>query len=162
VRFAPDVTAPGAMTSRSRFGRGRRPSSQQADDPCRAIKIVALTGQLCATLQQTPDRNRTRYSKSACRGPGKYGSAGLLPLATRADRSLPFLLSRLSLGPTTRKRRCRKRRWRWRAASSSGTGPDRAPETPRPANPPRKAPKATVYWQQPMRWPFCRWLFCGR
>jgi hypothetical protein len=68
------------------IGRGRRPSSQQADDPCRAIKIVALTGQLCATLQQTPDCNRTRYSKSACRGPGKYGSAGLQALAARADR----------------------------------------------------------------------------
>jgi len=42
---------PGVMTLRSRFGRGRRPSSQRADDPCRAIKIVALTGQLCATPQ---------------------------------------------------------------------------------------------------------------
>ena len=41
----------GVMTLRSRFGRGRRPSSQRADDPCRAIKIVALTGQLCATPQ---------------------------------------------------------------------------------------------------------------
>jgi hypothetical protein len=41
----------GVMTPRSRFGRGRRPSSQRADDPCRAIKIVALTGQLCATPQ---------------------------------------------------------------------------------------------------------------
>src|SRR5262245_12528415 len=33
-------------------GRGRRPSLQQADDPCRAIKIVTLTGQLYATISK--------------------------------------------------------------------------------------------------------------
>jgi hypothetical protein len=37
---------------------------EQADDPGRAIEIVALTGQLCAAGQLTPDRDRTRYSKS--------------------------------------------------------------------------------------------------
>ena len=36
-------------TGRIPSGRGRRPSSQQADDPCRAIEIVALAGQLCTT-----------------------------------------------------------------------------------------------------------------
>jgi hypothetical protein len=41
---------------------------KQVDDPCRAIKIVALTGQLCATDQLTPDRERTRYSKNASGG----------------------------------------------------------------------------------------------
>jgi hypothetical protein len=41
---------------------------KQADDPCRTIKIVTLTGHLCTTDQLTPDRNRTRYSKNVCRG----------------------------------------------------------------------------------------------
>ena len=43
------------------------PSTQikQADDPCRVIEIVALTGQLYATNKETPYRDRTRYSKSA-------------------------------------------------------------------------------------------------
>jgi hypothetical protein len=51
------------------FVRGRRPSSKQADDPCRAIEIVApKTGQLCATAQVTPDLDCTRYSRSAGRG----------------------------------------------------------------------------------------------
>jgi hypothetical protein len=54
---------------------GRRPSSKQADDPCRTIEIVALTGQLCATDQLTPDHDCTRYSKSARLGPYKYGTA---------------------------------------------------------------------------------------
>jgi len=35
-------------------GWGRRPSSQQADDPGRAIEIVALTGQLYATDSKRP------------------------------------------------------------------------------------------------------------
>jgi hypothetical protein len=47
------------------FGWGRRPCLQQADDPCRAIKIVAHSGQLYATGRQTPDRDRTRYSNRA-------------------------------------------------------------------------------------------------
>ena len=38
---------------------------KQADDPCRAIEIVALTGQLYATNKETPYRDRPRYSKSA-------------------------------------------------------------------------------------------------
>lgn len=53
---------------------------KQADDPCRAIKIVALTGQLCATDQLTPDRDRTRYSKNA-----------------RGGRAVPARLSRMGL-----------------------------------------------------------------
>jgi hypothetical protein len=52
----------------ARQQRGRRPSSKQADDPCRAIEIVALTGQLYATDQLTPDDDCTRYSRSACWG----------------------------------------------------------------------------------------------
>jgi hypothetical protein len=36
------------------IGWGRRPSSQQADDPRRAIEIVALTGQLYATDSKRP------------------------------------------------------------------------------------------------------------
>lgn len=51
-------------------GWGRRPSSKQADDPGRAIKIVALTGQLYATVQLTPDHDCTRYSKNAWRRTG--------------------------------------------------------------------------------------------
>jgi len=38
---------------------------KQADDPCRVIEIVALTGQLYATNKETPYRDRTRYSKTA-------------------------------------------------------------------------------------------------
>lgn len=43
-------------------------SGNKPTTPCRTIKIVALTGQLCATDQLTPDRDRTRYSKNAWRG----------------------------------------------------------------------------------------------
>ncbi len=59
---------------------------KQADDPCRAIKIVALTGQLCATDQLTPDRHRTRYSKSALgagRVPTRLSRMGLESAAPR-------------------------------------------------------------------------------
>jgi hypothetical protein len=51
------------------------PSSEfaTADGPCRAIEIVARSGQLYATDQLTPDRDCTRYSKSASEGRYKYG-----------------------------------------------------------------------------------------
>jgi len=57
------------------FGWGRRPRWKPADDPCRAIKIVALAGQLYATGQLTPDRDRKRYSKNARHGAGQILSA---------------------------------------------------------------------------------------
>ena len=78
-------------------GWGRRPSSQQADDPGRAIEIVALTGQLYATDSKRPIATACATQKvprSAVFGgrssfiPGRY--SGLADVGPSAEPSYEY------------------------------------------------------------------------